>query len=297
MRIRDVSWKLKAERQLDLRTRLFTKPGLDNREAKKPPPSDWPTSPLLLQFPLLSYISFSYISRRHGHWLLSFHVQKFQWEIDPLSALISNTCGEALLSPVLIRCWPGSNQPQRGGPGLFCGNLAVPIWNMNMRGKDEGAPPVLGQAEFVRHPMLIFHSSPNQFPMCWSVHSGRYWAAGEGSCVTSLHSPGAHSSQILFGKDTLIMLIITLIMLMLNMTLIMLMISCFSHVQLFATPWTIARQAPLSMGFSRQEYWSGLPCPSLGDLPDPWIKPASLKSPALVGGFFVCFLFIYFFYH
>ena len=56
-------------------------------------------------------------------------------------------------------------------------------------------------------------------------------------------------------------------------------------VQLFATPWTVARQAPLSMGFSRQEYWSGLPCPP-GDLPDPGIEPASPASPALAGGFF-----------
>ena len=46
----------------------------------------------------------------------------------------------------------------------------------------------------------------------------------------------------------------------------------------YATPWTIALQAPLSMGFSRQEFWSGLPCPSPGDLPDPGIK---LSSPAL----------------
>ena len=46
-----------------------------------------------------------------------------------------------------------------------------------------------------------------------------------------------------------------------------------SHVQLFSTPWTIARQAPLSMGFSRQEYWSGLPFPSPGDLPDSGIEP------------------------
>ena len=45
-----------------------------------------------------------------------------------------------------------------------------------------------------------------------------------------------------------------------------------------ATPQTVARQAPLSMGFSRQEYWSGLPFSSAGDLPDPWIEP---KSPAL----------------
>ena len=52
------------------------------------------------------------------------------------------------------------------------------------------------------------------------------------------------------------------------------------------TPWTVARQAPLSMGFSRQEYWSGLPFPPPGDLPDPGIKPRSLMSPALAGGFF-----------
>ena len=51
-----------------------------------------------------------------------------------------------------------------------------------------------------------------------------------------------------------------------------------SRVQLFATPWTVAHQAPLSMGFSRQEYWSGLPFPSPGDLSDPGIKP---RSPAL----------------
>ena len=51
-----------------------------------------------------------------------------------------------------------------------------------------------------------------------------------------------------------------------------------SCVQLFVTPWTIACQAPLSMGFSRQEYWSGLPFPSPGDLPNPGIEP---RSPAL----------------
>ena len=56
-----------------------------------------------------------------------------------------------------------------------------------------------------------------------------------------------------------------------------------SHVQLFATPWTVAHQAPLSMGFSRQEYWSGLPFPSPGDLPNPGIKPRcpSLQADAL----------------
>ena len=63
-------------------------------------------------------------------------------------------------------------------------------------------------------------------------------------------------------------------------------VNCFSHVQLFATTWTVARQGPLSMGFSGQEYWSRLPCPSPGDLPNQGIKPASLKSPAVAGRFF-----------
>ena len=59
-----------------------------------------------------------------------------------------------------------------------------------------------------------------------------------------------------------------------------------THVRLFATLQTVARQAPLSMGFSRQEYWSGLPCPPSGDLPHTGIKPTSLASLALAGGFF-----------
>ena len=53
-------------------------------------------------------------------------------------------------------------------------------------------------------------------------------------------------------------------------------VKLFSHVRLFATPWTVAHQAPLSMGFSRQEYWSGLLFPSPGNLPDPGIEPGSL---------------------
>ena len=58
-------------------------------------------------------------------------------------------------------------------------------------------------------------------------------------------------------------------------------LSCFSLVRLFATLWTVAHQASLSMGFSRQEYWSGLPCPPPGDLTDPGIEPASPVAPAL----------------
>ena len=59
-----------------------------------------------------------------------------------------------------------------------------------------------------------------------------------------------------------------------------------SHVQLFATTWIVARQASLSIRFSRQEYWSGLPFPSPGDLPDLGIEHVSLASPALAGVFF-----------
>ena len=60
-------------------------------------------------------------------------------------------------------------------------------------------------------------------------------------------------------------------------------VSFLSCIQLFLQPWTIAHQAPLSMGFPKQEHWSRLPLPSLGDLPDPGIK---CESPALAGGFF-----------
>ena len=56
--------------------------------------------------------------------------------------------------------------------------------------------------------------------------------------------------------------------------------------RLLETSWTVALQAPLSMGFFKQEYWSGLPCPPPGDLPEPGTKPMSLTSPALAGGFF-----------
>ena len=63
-------------------------------------------------------------------------------------------------------------------------------------------------------------------------------------------------------------------------------LSHFRSVGLFATPWTADHQAPLSGGFSRQEYWSGLPFPTPGNLLHPRIKPESPASPALAGGFF-----------
>ena len=59
-----------------------------------------------------------------------------------------------------------------------------------------------------------------------------------------------------------------------------------SHIPLLATPWTVAHQAPLSMEFYRQEYWSGFPFPTPRDLRDPRIEPMLPASPALAGGFF-----------
>ena len=68
--------------------------------------------------------------------------------------------------------------------------------------------------------------------------------------------------------------------------MLLLLLSRLSRVRLCATLWTVACQAPLSAGFSKQEYWSRLACPPPGDLPYPGIKPSSLMSPALAGGCF-----------
>ena len=66
-------------------------------------------------------------------------------------------------------------------------------------------------------------------------------------------------------------------------SLVVLVAQSLNRVQPFVTPWTVAHQAPLSMGFPRQEYWSGLPCPTAGDLSEPGVEP---ESPALAGRFF-----------
>ena len=67
---------------------------------------------------------------------------------------------------------------------------------------------------------------------------------------------------------------------MVGLELFLCVLSCFSWFRLFAAPWTVARQAPLSMEFSRQEYWGGLLCPPPGDLPNPGIESVSFLSPA-----------------
>ena len=80
------------------------------------------------------------------------------------------------------------------------------------------------------------------------------------------------------------MLLLSLRKLLERNTLLMVNGCCFSHVQLSVTIWTVALQAPLSMGFSREGYWSGLPCPPPGDLPYPGVEPVSLTSPLLAAG-------------
>ena len=88
-----------------------------------------------------------------------------------------------------------------------------------------------------------------------------------------------------FGTHLRASLAIILIPCLINF-MYMWVLSCFYCVQLLATLWTVACQAPLSKGFSRQECWSGLPCLPPGDLPDPEIELVSPLSPALAVGFF-----------
>ena len=71
-----------------------------------------------------------------------------------------------------------------------------------------------------------------------------------------------------------------------SVSVIYMCVCVLSHVQFFVTSWTVAHQAPLSMRFPRQDYWSGLPFPPPGDLPDPGIEPETPASPALAGRFF-----------
>ena len=85
--------------------------------------------------------------------------------------------------------------------------------------------------------------------------------------IHSLHTGGPHSIQ--------------------SLLLWVVPAQSLSHDRLFATPWTIAHQAPPSLGFPKQEYWSGLPFPTPGDLSDPGMKPASPVSSALACEFFI----------
>jgi len=105
-----------------------------------------------------------------------------------------------------------------------------------------------------------------EWAICWDVDSNSLKA----DCVCPIHLP--HVCQWANSQNVRIHI---------NWKWLSL-----SRVPLFTTPWTVALQAPRSIGFPRQEYWSVLPFPSPGDLPDPGIEPETSVSPPLVGGFY-----------
>ena len=135
--------------------------------------------------------------------------------------------------------------PIKGVPGAQCGGSSAP-WNWKM------LLPCLWCLEY-----LHFNSQKLTSSGGWNLRVGKYFYHG------ALRKPGKIPYQHVY-------------------VCVCVCVCVLSCVQLFATPWTIAvHQSPLSMGFSRQEYWSGLPFSSLGDLPDPGIEPTSLASLAL----------------
>ena len=126
-------------------------------------------------------------------------------------------------------------------------------------------------------------------PLCSSIHQWTcpsyckimlLWIQGSLQCTAfisfsyTLRSGNAGSHGSCFKFSTSEVIIGTCVL------------SCFSRVRVCVTPWTVALQAPLSMGYCRQESWSGLPCPPPGALPSPGMEPATLTSPALAGGIF-----------
>ena len=111
---------------------------------------------------------------------------------------------------------------------------------------------------------MNYHHLYQQIPQIFTVH---HLCRSQIQKVPELHSVSS-SLQIRFGNEGIKSIQATVV------------VQPLSRVQLFATPWTTVRQAPLFMGFFRQEYWSGLPFPPPGDLPDPGIQPQGSTSPA-----------------
>ena len=101
--------------------------------------------------------------------------------------------------------------------------------------------------------------------------------------LITLRHRGVSASAVKLSLSCTLLIVCMLIIHLTSPPLRVCMLSHFSCVWLFVTLWTVACQAPLSMGFSMQEYWSGLPCPPPGDLHDPVIEPISPATPALQG--------------
>ena len=122
----------------------------------------------------------------------------------------------------------------------------------------------------------------------WTCHCGKlgFGLQGQGDSLVVLPDNDHSACAGLWATGVPVIrtqLFLKNMFMYLNMCVCVHALSCFSCVRLFAT---VALQAPLSKGFSRQQYWSGLPWPLSGDLPDPGVKVASLMSPALADGFF-----------
>ena len=119
-----------------------------------------------------------------------------------------------------------------------------------------------------------------------SFNKTRTSGGGPSTPLETDHCEQSESREAVFWlRDPHALHLALLFFQMVVMITIWCILSRFSLAQLFSTLWTVACQTPLSMGFSRQEYWGGLPCPPPEDLPDPGTEPASLMSPALAGRF------------
>ncbi|CAI9155108.1 unnamed protein product [Rangifer tarandus platyrhynchus] len=157
-----------------------------------------------------------------------------------------------------------------------------------MQGTGEnGKTAAEGNRELLKSPLSPF-TAPSVFRQnpsfrWWPLHSG-----GDPSALVETDPCEQSESReaIFWLRDPHALHLALLFFQMVVMITTWCILSPFSLARLFVTLWTVAHQTPLSMGFSRQEYWSGLPRPPPEDLPDPGIEPASLMSPALAGRFF-----------
>ena len=169
--------------------------------------------------------------------------------------------------------WPAPTHLEAGQPGMSPGFMDKswnPGWSRPKKPDNSltSAAPglvatrVQGDQNSLHRESELFNCSMLVLVLGWDRSA--HWATGSGRVNETPQGPRATPGIMSF----------------------VLCAKSLGGVQLFTTPWAVTHQAPLSMEFPRQEYWSGFSCPPPGDLPDPGIKPESLMSPALAGGFF-----------